>query len=117
MPTLVTELTPLQRMWLYENQLTRGDSYEERWHTMRSPSFDTTIFRARNFEPTPPSAARKRKHENVPHSKGPRFHYYGDKLTWQQSYENLKVYRDHYGVSWLVLGNRLEQGDSESSLF
>lgn len=102
MPSLVTELTPLQRMWLYENQLTRGDSYEEKW-AMQSSSFDSTVFRSRP-EPLP----RKRKVDEEEqgrhrsHNKGPRFPHHGDKLTWQQSLENLRVYRDHYGVSDLL---------------
>jgi len=52
MPSCVTELTPLQRMWLYENQLTRGDSYEEKWNRAAGgsgspPSPLAAIFRAR----------------------------------------------------------------------
>jgi hypothetical protein len=143
MPTLITELTPLQRMWLYENQLTRGDSrdsYEERW-TRMGTSYSSDIFRERQqlpeLEPPPPQPRmRKRRYEeefcihisprhvhqrlgddddddgdeahaaaihappprHQAHSRGPNFPFHGDKLTWQQSLENLKVYRDHYGV-------------------
>jgi hypothetical protein len=137
MPTLITELTPLQRMWLYENQLTRGgsgDSYEERW-TRMGTSYSSEIFRERQLpelEPPPPEPRmRKRRYEDEfcihisprhvrhrhdddeasaagavhappprhqAHNRGPNFPFHGDKLTWHQSLENLKVYRDHYGV-------------------
>lgn len=111
MPTLVAEMTPLQRVWLYENQLTRGDSYEEKWNRMPMKSSFDEIFRAR-----PDMAPRKRKMETVvtanptpthrrhqEHHKGPMFMHHGDKLTWQQSLENLTIYRDHYGVSCQTL--------------
>jgi hypothetical protein len=116
MPTLISELTPLQSQWLYENQLTRGDSYEEKWHRF-DPSFDTTIFRSkphkrklpyeddhvtksrRSSSPVP-AAHQQQQHRHVPKpvNHGPRFPHTGEKLTWAQSRENLKVYYDHYGV-------------------
>lgn len=126
MPTLVADLTPLQRMWLYENQLTRGDSrdsYEDRW-TRMGTTYSDDIFRARPEPPPPQHPMRKRKYDDESciqisprdcarspsspplehrprhqaHNKGPQFPYQGDKLSWQQSLDNLKVYRDHYGV-------------------
>lgn len=111
MPTLISELTPLQSMWLYENQLTRGDSYEEKWHRF-DPAFDTTIFRSKAQKRKLPfeehSVAKPRRslssdeHHRMrsqkPSSHGPRFPHMGEKLTWAQSRENLKVYYDHYGV-------------------
>jgi hypothetical protein len=115
---MVTELTPLQRMWLYENQLTRGGySSEEditKWgkhQNQQNASYryypnttiDTTIFRSR--EGSREGGRIKRKNHDSQEDlrkrhrgKGPRFPHYGDKLPWQQSCENLKVYRDHYGV-------------------
>jgi hypothetical protein len=120
MPTLITELTPLQRMWLYENQLTGGDAdsrdaCEDRWSRMGS-TYSTDIFRDRPEPPPPHPRMRKRKYEqefcisprlceddapprHQAHGKGPKFPFRGEKLTWQQSLDNLKVYRDHYGVS------------------
>ena len=113
MPTLISELTPLQNMWLYENQLTRGDSYEEKWHRF-DPEFDTTIFRSkpqkRKLLPFEDDAAVKSRRSHSPEehhrmrlplkpaTHGPRFPHMGEKLTWAQSRENLKVYYDHYGV-------------------
>jgi hypothetical protein len=121
MPTLITELTPLQRMWLYENQLTRADAdsrdaCEDKWSRMGS-TYSTEIFRDRPEPPPPHPRMRKRKFEqefciqisprlcdddapprHQAHGKGPKFPYRGEKLTWQQSLDNLKVYRDHYGV-------------------
>lgn len=147
MPTLISELTPLQSMWLYEHQLTRGDSYEEKWHRFAGPPPGygdpdpdrrvssaapsaaapiTTggIFRSRPskrrlpFEEDeedrgrgrPDAEYSSRRAPSPPsHSgggggtgrsaHGPRFPHTGEKLTWAQSRENLKVYYDHYGVS------------------
>jgi hypothetical protein len=106
MPTLVAELSSLQRIWLYENQLPRGDSYEEKWNppgNNNSSNFDASIFRSKQ----PPDRKRKillpsdttsRNVRANTNSNGPRFPYTQDKLTWRQSWENLKAYRDHYGV-------------------
>ena len=120
MPTLISELTPLQSQWLYENQLTRGDSYEEKWHRF-DPTFDTTIFRSkphkrklpyeddhvaksRRSNSPVPVAHQQHRHMPKPVNHGPRFPHIGEKLTWAQSRGNLKVYYDHYGVrAWQLV--------------
>jgi hypothetical protein len=97
-------------MWLYEHQLTRGDSYEEKWHHF-DPTFDTTIFRNKShkrklpFEDYPAVKPRRpsspldhQLRAQKPTSHGPRFPHNGDKLTWAESKENLTVYYNHYGV-------------------
>jgi hypothetical protein len=113
MPTLVSELSSHQSMWLYDNQLTRGDSYEDKWNHRMDPTFDTTIFRNRPQKRQAPyeedfavkarrtdfSTERTITSAAAKSSTGPRYPHSGEKLTWAQSKENLKVYYDHYGVS------------------
>jgi hypothetical protein len=106
MPTLISELSPLQQTWLYDNQLTRGDSYEEKWHRFDS-AFDTTIFRSKSQKRKLPFAEypikSRRTNSSTERSmvivtNGPRYPHTDDKLTWMQSFENLRVYCNHYGV-------------------
>lgn len=154
MPRLVDELTPLQSMWLYENQsLTRVSDDEpiDLWTAISRTNSDNGIFRDRNGQPTitiEPTVqveeSRKRKreyfddyssqqwdfpfhrcrpvdstdesisrwptagptrssHDQHDWGRRPDFPHSGDKLTWEQSYENLQAYKDVFGVRSFVL--------------
>jgi hypothetical protein len=147
MPSLVTDLSPMQHVWLTENQGGRGEPMdvdidmapepfyiEQRstifrlggrpppfpprippveepspWEAPRAPSREFQGYQyslqpaaqpypsyprsnghlssAENFRPRPASAG----------GRAPIFPHSGDKLTWQQSFENLQVYQQIYG--------------------
>jgi hypothetical protein len=64
---------------------------------------DDMPHRKRQFiAPTSPSWNNSGERECKPKKINPIYPHQGDKLTWQQSYENLQIYKKTYGVSFLA---------------
>jgi hypothetical protein len=80
--------------------------YRQHAHSSVLPFFEPeeTPNRKRQFiAPTSPTWNKTKEHEPTAKKSNPVYPHQGDKLTWQQSYENLQLYKQTYGVSTLNL--------------
>lgn len=109
MPTLVNELSPVQLEWLYENQMTGGNTVLKEHASTMSGYLQSaaSVFRDRGTESESEPPQKKRRREKGASSSlcssacddSVIFPHQGDGLTWGQHLENLRSFRKHYGVS------------------